>query len=182
MKVTPTAIPDLLVLEPRVHGDARGFFLESFNRRAFREATGIDADFVQDNHSRSAQGVLRGLHYQLRQAQGKLVRVVRGSVYDVAVDIRKSSPTCGQWVGLELSEENQRQLWIPPGFAHGFLVLSASADFLYKTTDYYAPEHERCIAWNDPALGVEWPQVPGGPRLSAKDQVGTPFAQAELSA
>jgi dTDP-4-dehydrorhamnose 3,5-epimerase len=150
----------------------------------FRELTGVDAEFVQDNHSRSAQGVLRGLHYQLRQPQGKLVRVVRGSVYDVAVDIRKSSPTCGQAVGLVLSEENQRQLWIPPGFAHGFLVLTESADFLYKTTDYYAPEHERCIAWDDPALGVEWPlhQLPQGPRLSAKDQAGTPFARAEVFA
>lgn len=179
MKVTPTAIPDLLVVEPKVFGDARGFFFESFNRKAFRDATGIDADFVQDNHSRSARGVLRGLHYQLRQAQGKLVRVVRGSVYDVAVDVRKSSATFGRWVGLELSEENQRQLWIPPGFAHGFLVLSDSADFLYKTTDYYAPEHERCVAWNDPTLAIDWP-LDGRPQVSAKDAAGLPLGQAEV--
>lgn len=179
MKVTPTAIPDLLLVEPKVFGDARGFFFESFNRKAFRDATGIDADFVQDNHSRSARGVLRGLHYQLRQAQGKLVRVVRGSVYDVAVDVRKSSATFGRWVGLELSEENQRQLWIPPGFAHGFLVLSDAADFLYKTTDYYAPEHERCIAWNDPTLAIDWP-LDGRPQVSAKDAAGLPLGQAEV--
>ena len=179
MKVTPTAIPDLLVVEPKVFGDARGFFFESYNRQAFREASGIDADFVQDNHSRSARGVLRGLHYQLRQAQGKLVRVVRGSVYDVAVDVRRSSPTFGRWVGLELSEDNHRQLWIPPGFAHGFLVLSDSADFLYKTTDYYAPQHERCIAWNDPTLAIDWP-LDGAPQVSAKDAAGLPLGQAEV--
>ena len=157
MRAIPTSIPEVLVLEPKVFGDARGFFYESFNRRAFRDATGIDADFVQDNHSRSTRGVLRGLHYQLRQPQGKLVRVVRGSVFDVAVDLRRSSPTFGQWVGETLSDENQRQLWIPPGFGHGFLVLSESADFTYKMTDYYAPEHERCVAWDDPALGIRWP-------------------------
>ena len=145
-------------MEPRVFGDARGFFFESFNQRAFNQATGLTLNFVQDNHSRSAQGVLRGLHYQIQQPQGKLVRVARGRVFDVAVDIRRSAPTFGRWVGVELSEENQRQLWVPPGFAHGFLVLSESADFLYKTTDYYAPEHERCIAWNDPQLAISWPK------------------------
>lgn len=157
MKVTSTSIPDVLIIEPRVFGDERGFFFESYNQQAFKAATGIEAHFVQDNHSRSAQGVLRGLHYQLEQAQGKLVRVVRGAVFDVAVDIRKTSATFGQWVGVELSEANYRQLWVPPGFAHGFLTLSESADFLYKTTDYYAPQHERCIAWNDPTLGIDWP-------------------------
>jgi dTDP-4-dehydrorhamnose 3,5-epimerase len=181
VQAIPTAIPDVLIIEPKVFGDARGFFLESFNQRAFREATGLDLDFVQDNHSRSAGGVLRGLHYQLRQAQGKLVRVVRGSVYDVAVDVRKSSPTFGRWVGVELSESNHRQLWVPPGFAHGFLVTSESADFLYKTTDYYAPEHERCIAWNDPAIGIHWP-LAGTPVLSVKDQQGQLLAQAEVYA
>lgn len=183
MKVTPTAIPEVLVLEPRVFGDARGFFLESFNRRAFRAAAGSDPDFVQDNHSRSARGVLRGLHYQVRQPQGKLVRVVRGAVFDVAVDIRRGSPTFGRWAGVELSEENQRQLWVPEGFAHGFVVLSESADFLYKTTDYYAPEHERCIAWNDPDLAIAWPLGQHGiaePQLSAKDRQGTPLRSAEL--
>ena len=160
MKVTSTSIPDVLIIEPRVFGDERGFFFESYNQQAFKAATGIEAHFVQDNHSRSAQGVLRGLHYQLEQAQGKLVRVVRvvrGAVFDVAVDISKTSATFGQWVGVELSEANHRQLWMPPGFAHGFLTLSESADFLYKTTDYYAPQHERCIAWNDPTLGIDWP-------------------------
>ena len=168
MNVVKTEIPGLLILEPRVFGDARGFFMESFNARAFQEATGLDVDFVQDNHSRSTRGVLRGLHYQIQQPQGKLVRVVRGSVFDVAVDLRKGSPTFGKWDGVELSEDNNRQLWIPPGFAHGFLVTSESADFLYKTTDYYAPEFERSLAWNDPAVGVEWP-LTGEPLLSAKD-------------
>ena len=183
MKVTPTAIPDVLIIEPRVFGDARGFFYESFNQQAFDAATGARLQFVQDNHSRSAQGVLRGLHYQLApKAQGKLVRVVRGSVFDVAVDIRRGSPTFGQWAGVELSEDNHRQLWIPPGFAHGFLVLSESADFLYKTTDYYSPEHERCIAWDDPAIGVAWPDVGLAPQLSAKDQQGKALAQAEVFA
>jgi dTDP-4-dehydrorhamnose 3,5-epimerase len=183
MNVTRTAIPDVLIIEPKVFGDARGFFFESFNERAFRDAAGLDLRFVQDNHSRSAKGVLRGLHYQLQQPQGKLVRVVRGAVFDVAVDIRRSSPTFGKWVGTELSEENHRQLWVPPGFAHGFLVLSDSADFLYKTTDYYAPQHERCIAWNDPSLGVAWPLAQAGiaqPALSAKDQAGKSLGTADL--
>jgi dTDP-4-dehydrorhamnose 3,5-epimerase len=178
MKVTPTAIPDVLVFEPKVFGDARGFFLESFNRKGFREAVGADVEFVQDNHSRSSRGVLRGLHYQLQQPQGKLVRVTRGAVFDVAVDIRRSSPTFGKWVGVELSEDNHRHVWIPAGFAHGFLVLSESADFLYKTSDYYAPAHERCIAWNDPALGIEWPCTEP-PLVSAKDALGLPLSAAE---
>jgi dTDP-4-dehydrorhamnose 3,5-epimerase len=179
MQVTPTAIPDVLLIEPKVFGDARGFFFESFNEDTFFQATGLDLQFVQDNHSRSAKDVLRGLHYQIEQAQGKLVRVVRGAVFDVAVDIRRSSPTFGQWVGEELSEDNHRQLWVPPGFAHGFLVLSDSADFLYKTTDYYAPEFERCIAWNDATIGIQWP-LQDEPRLSAKDQAGLALSQAEL--
>ena len=179
MKVTPTAIPEVLVIEPKVFGDARGFFFESFNRNAFCEATGLDMDFVQDNHSRSGKGVLRGLHYQVQQPQGKLVRVVRGAVFDVAVDIRKDSPSFGKWAGTELSEDNHRQLWIPPGFAHGFLVLSDSADFLYKTTDYYAPHHERCIAWNDPSIGIAWPDGVQ-PLLSAKDANGKPLAEADV--
>jgi len=179
VKVTKTSLPEILVIEPLVFGDERGFFLESFNARTIKHATGLDLTFVQDNHSRSEQGVLRGLHYQIKQPQGKLVRVVRGAVFDVAVDIRKSSPTFGQWEGTELTEDNHRQLWVPPGFAHGFLVLSDSADFLYKTTDYYAPEHERCISWNDPAIGIEWP-IEGDPQLSAKDQHGLPLAEAEL--
>ena len=180
MKSISTAIADVFILEPKVFGDTRGFFFESFNSRAFAEATGLDVNFVQDNHSRSARGVLRGLHYQARQPQGKLVRVVRGSVFDVAVDIRKTSPTFGKWVGVELTEDNHRQLWVPPGLAHGFLVISESADFLYKTTDYYAPEHERCLAWNDPAIGIDWP-LEGEPQLSAKDQLGKLLADAELS-
>ena len=179
MNITPTTIPDLLVIEPKVFGDARGFFYESFNQKAFNEATGLNLNFVQDNHSRSAKGVLRGLHYQIQQPQGKLVRVVRGSVFDVAVDIRKGSPTFGQWVGMELSEENHKQLWIPAGFAHGFMVTSDSAEFLYKTTDYYAPEHERCMAWNDPALGIQWPST-ASPSLSAKDQQGLVLCEAEI--
>ena len=180
MKVTRTEIPDVLVLEPKVFGDARGFFLESYNEKVFREATGLGVTFVQDNHSRSGKGVLRGMHYQLKHAQGKLVRVVRGSVFDVAVDVRRSSPTFGKWVGVELSEENHRQFWIPPGFAHGFIVLSDSADFLYKATDYYAPEHERCIAWDDPEIGIVWPDVGAAPLLSEKDRRGLPLARAEL--
>lgn len=173
MNVVATALPEVLILEPKVFGDARGFFFESFNQRAFNAATGLDAHFVQDNHSRSVKGVLRGLHYQIQQPQGKLVRVVRGSVFDVAVDIRKSSSQFGHWVGVELSEDNHRQLWVPPGFAHGFIVTSDSADFLYKTTDYYAPAFERCIAWNDPGLAIAWP-VEGNaqPLVSAKDQAG----------
>lgn len=179
MQVTQTAIPEVLILEPKVFGDSRGFFMESFNARTFRELTGLDVSFVQDNHSRSSHGVLRGLHYQLLQPQGKLVRVVRGRVFDVAVDARRSSPTFGQWVGTELSEENNRQFWVPPGFAHGFVVLSESADFLYKTTDYYVPQHERCIAWNDPAIGIDW-QFDGVPQLSAKDREGKLLAEAEV--
>ena len=179
MKVIPTAIPDLLILEPKVFGDARGFFMESFNAKAFRDATGLDVSFVQDNHSRSGKGVLRGLHYQIEQAQGKLVRVTRGAVFDVAVDLRQSSPTFGQWVGIELSEENNRQFWIPPGFAHGFLVTSDSADFLYKTTDYYAPQFERSLAWNDPTVGVAWPLEGITPLLSAKDLAGKALAECE---
>lgn len=179
MKATRLAIPDVVLIEPKVFGDARGFFFESFNQKTFNEATGTNHPFVQDNHSRSSQGVLRGLHYQIQQPQGKLVRVARGKVWDVAVDIRKSSPTFGQWVGAELSEDNQHQLWVPPGFAHGFVVLSESADFLYKTTDYYAPEHERCIAWNDPQLAIRWPYE-GEPRLSAKDAQGLALAAAEV--
>ena len=179
MHVIPTAIPDVLIIEPKLFGDARGFFFESYNEHAFAQATGLNLNFVQDNHSRSAQGVLRGLHYQIRQPQGKLVRVVRGSVFDVAVDLRRSSPTFGRWVGVELSESNYRQLWVPPGFAHGFVVTSESADFLYKTTDYYAPEHERSIAWNDPAIGIQWP-MDGAPALSARDQQGVSLAQAEV--
>ncbi|MEO1751826.1 dTDP-4-dehydrorhamnose 3,5-epimerase [Thiofaba sp. EF100] len=179
MKVIPTAIPEVLILEPKVFGDSRGFFMESYNARTFGEATGLDIQFVQDNHSRSVKGVLRGLHYQLQQPQGKLVRVVRGMVFDVAVDVRKSSPTFGRWVGIELSEDNHRQLWIPAGFAHGFLVLSENADFLYKTTDYYAPEHERCIAWDDPTIGIEWP-LDAPPLLSAKDRLGISLMEAEV--
>ncbi len=178
MKIRMTNIPDVLVLEPRVFGDDRGFFLESFNARQFHEATGLDLNFVQDNHSRSARNVLRGLHYQIHQAQGKLVRCVRGSVFDVAVDLRRASPTFGQWVGETLSEENKLQMWIPPGFAHGFVVLSESADFLYKTTDYYAPEHERCLAWNDPTVAVNWP-LNDEPLLSAKDREGRALAEAD---
>ncbi len=179
MKVTATAIPEVLIIEPKVFGDERGFFYESFNQRAFNEATGLAHNFVQDNHSRSSKGVLRGLHYQVQNPQGKLVRVARGSVFDVAVDIRKSSPSFGQWVGVELSEQNHRQLWVPTGFAHGFLVTSDSADFLYKTTDYYAPQFERCIAWDDAAIGIEWP-AGLAPQLSAKDSTGLLLAAAEV--
>lgn len=178
MKVVPTAIPEVLIIEPLVFEDGRGFFFESFNQRAFNQAVGQEVQFVQDNHSRSARGVLRGLHYQLLRPQGKLVRVVRGAVFDVAVDIRRSSPTFGRWTGAMLTEDNCRQMWIPPGFAHGFLVISESADFLYKTTDYYASEHERCIIWNDAELAIEWP-VPMGLQLSAKDAKGCSFAAAE---
>jgi dTDP-4-dehydrorhamnose 3,5-epimerase len=178
MKCIPTTIPDVLIIEPKVFGDPRGFFFESFNRRQFAELSGRDADFVQDNHSRSAKNVLRGLHYQIRQPQGKLVRVVQGEVFDVAVDIRKSSPTFGQWVGEILSAENKRMLWIPEGFAHGFVVLSDTAEFLYKTTDYWAPEFERSIAWNDPAINIQWP-LHGEPTLSAKDQQAQRLAEAE---
>ena len=181
MKATRLAIPDVVLIEPKVFGDARGFFFESFNQKAFNEATGTNHQFVQDNHSRSAKGVLRGLHYQIQQPQGKLVRVVRGAVIDVAVDIRKSSPTFGQWVAEELSEDNHRQLWVPPGFAHGFVVLSDTAEFLYKTTDYYAPAHERCILWNDETLAIHWP-AGIQPILSAKDAQGKAFVDAEVFA
>jgi len=179
MKATPLAIPDVLLIEPKVFGDARGFFYESYNQKAFEAAVGMAVDFVQDNHSRSVKGVLRGLHYQIQQAQGKLVRVVQGSVFDVAVDIRRSSPTFGQWVGAMLTEENKHQLWVPGGFAHGFLVLSDTAEFLYKTTDYYAPEHERCIAWNDPELNIDWP-LDVEPTLSLKDGQGQSLADAHV--
>jgi dTDP-4-dehydrorhamnose 3,5-epimerase len=178
VKATPTAIPDVLIIEPKVFGDDRGFFFESFNQAAFDAAVGKHVSFVQDNHSRSAKGVLRGLHYQIQQPQGKLVRVTRGAVYDVAVDIRKSSPTFGQWVGVELSEQNQKQFWVPAGFAHGFLVMSDSADFLYKTTEYYAPNHEKCIVWNDCSLNIQWPIEGFKPLLSEKDQRGEKFEQA----
>lgn len=178
MKVVPTAIPEVLILEPSVFGDDRGFFFESFNARTFEQATGVKRQFVQDNHSKSARNVLRGLHYQIRQPQGKLVRVVRGEVFDVAVDLRKSSKTFGQWVGVHLSGENKRQLWVPEGFAHGFVVLSDTAEFLYKTTDYYAPEYERTLLWNDPVLGIQWP-FDGHPKLAPKDATGTPLSDSE---
>jgi dTDP-4-dehydrorhamnose 3,5-epimerase len=179
MQIIQTAIPDVLLIQPKVFGDERGFFFESFNLRRFTELTGMAANFVQDNHSKSARHVLRGLHYQIKQAQGKLVRVVAGEVWDVAVDIRKSSPTFGQWVGLNLSAENKRSLWIPEGFAHGFVVLSETAEFLYKTTDYWAPESERCILWNDSSLAIDWQLNGATPLLSGKDQAGLPFKQAE---
>lgn len=183
MNVTRTAIPDVLVIEPRVYGDPRGFFFESWNDRSFKAATGLDVGFVQDNHSRSACGVLRGLHYQLSRPQGKLVWAATGRVFDVAVDLRRSSPTFGRSVCVELSDENHLQLWIPPGFAHGFLVLSGSADFLYKATDYYDRTDERTVAWDDPALAIPWPSLPGGrPALSVKDAAGTRFAEAETYA
>ncbi len=182
MNAIPTPIDGLLVLEPKVFGDERGFFMESYNQRMFRELTGTAPEFVQDNHSRSARGVLRGLHYQLQQPQGKLVRVVSGVVFDVAVDLRRASPTFGRWHGVELSGENKRQFWVPAGFAHGFVVLSETADFLYKTTDFYAPQHERCIAWNDPTLAIDWHLGGIEPTLSAKDLAGLKFEQAEVFA
>ncbi|OYT91829.1 MAG: dTDP-4-dehydrorhamnose 3,5-epimerase [Burkholderiales bacterium PBB3] len=178
MKASRCKIADVFLIEPKVFGDERGFFYESFNQKVFNEATGAQWSFVQDNHSKSSQGVLRGLHYQIVQPQGKLVRVVSGEVFDVAVDIRKDSPTYGQWVGEILSGTNHRQLWVPPGLAHGFLVLSESAEFLYKTTDYYAPAHERCIVWNDPTLGIAWPSIQAEPKLSAKDAAGIAFVDA----
>jgi len=181
MNVIRTSLPGVLLIEPRVFADARGFFFESFNARAFRDATGVEAGFVQDNHAHSAGGVLRGLHYQIEQPQGKLVRVVAGEVFDVAVDLRRGSPTFGSWEGFTLSADDRRMLWVPPGFAHGYLVVSASADVLYKTTDYWAPQHERCLRWDDPTVGVRWP-LPGGaaPILSAKDGAGAPFGEAEV--
>jgi len=178
VRVVPTTLPDVLLIEPSVFGDQRGFFFESWNRRAFSEA-GVEAEFVQDNHSRSGHNVLRGLHYQVEHAQGKLVRVCAGTVFDVAIDIRRSSPTFGRWIGMELSAENKRMLWIPAGFAHGFLVTSDSAEFLYKTTDYWYPEHERTLLWNDPALAIEWP-LDGPPTVAAKDAAGRPLASADL--
>lgn len=179
MKVTPLSVPNVLLIEPNVFGDERGFFFESFNHARFEKAVGKKLHFVQDNHSRSVKGVLRGLHYQIKQPQGKLVRVVEGTVFDVAVDLRMSSPTFGLWAGEILSAENKRQLWVPEGFAHGFVVLSETADFLYKTTDYYAPEHERCIAWNDSLINIKWP-LQGAPELSAKDKNGQSLNQAEV--
>lgn len=181
MKCTPLAIPEVVLIEPNVFGDERGFFFESFNQARFEAAIGRSVQFVQDNHSRSAKNVLRGLHYQIQQPQGKLVRVVQGEVFDVAVDLRKSSPNFGKWVGEILSAENKRQLWVPEGFAHGFVVLSESAEFLYKTTDYYAPQYERCIFWNDATLGIAWPQGIQ-PVLSAKDAKGLPFRESEVFA
>ena len=178
MKITPTKIPEVLVIEPKVFEDSRGFFYESFNERSFAQKTGVITEFVQDNHSRSVKNVLRGLHYQIQQPQGKLVRVVVGAVLDVAVDIRKSSPSFGQWVSCLLSAENKRQFWVPSGFAHGFLVVSEVAEVLYKTTDYYAPGHERCILWNDPDLAIAWNLEE--PVISAKDQAGVPFKSAEV--
>jgi dTDP-4-dehydrorhamnose 3,5-epimerase len=178
LKITPTAIPEVLVVEPKIFGDERGFFFESFNQAKFEAAIGRQVNFVQDNHSKSAKNVLRGLHYQIQQPQGKLVRVVKGEVFDVAVDIRKSSPTFGQWVGEILSADNKKQLWVPEGFAHGFVVLTDTAEFLYKTTDYYAPEYERSILWNDPAIAVKWP-ILGEPILSIKDQQAKTLAIAE---
>jgi dTDP-4-dehydrorhamnose 3,5-epimerase len=179
MQVVQTAIPEVLILEPKVFGDDRGFFFESFNQQTFQNLTGINAQFEQDNHSKSAANVLRGLHYQIEQAQGKLVRVTAGEVFDVAVDIRRQSATFGKWVGVLLSAENKRQLWVPPGFAHGFVVLKDNTEFLYKTTDYYAPQHERCIRWDDPTIGIEWP-VTQALILSGKDQLGVALSQAEV--
>ena len=183
MNILPTRLPGVLLIEPRVFGDDRGFFFESFNARAFAQATGVTADFVQDNHSHSARGVLRGLHYQIEQPQGKLVRAVTGEVFDAVVDLRRSSPTFGHWEGFILSAENKRMLWVPPGFGHGYFVLSERTDFLYKTTDYYAPQHERCVLWSDPAVGVRWPLAPGQqPVLSAKDAIGATLQTAETFA
>ena len=179
MKITRTSLHDVLLVEPRVFKDARGHFLESYNRAAFAAATGLDVDFVQDNQSSSGRGVLRGLHYQINQPQGKLVRVTEGAIFDVAVDLRSASPTFGRWVGAELSADNFRQIWVPPGFAHGFLVLGESATVLYKTTDYYAPAHERCLLWNDAQVGIAWPLQGTSPQLSAKDLAGASLAQAE---
>ena len=177
--VTPTALPEVLILEPKVFGDARGFFFESFNQRDFAQATGLDLQFVQDNHSRSVKGVLRGLHYQIQHPQGKLVRVTRGEVFDVVVDLRRSSPNFGRWDGVLLSADNKRQLWVPPGFAHGFVVTSDTAEFLYKTTDYWYPEFERSLLWNDPAVGVQWP-LKTVPQLAAKDAAAKTLSEAEV--
>ncbi len=179
MKVVPLAIPDVMVIEPQIFGDDRGFFYESYNAKAFAEKTGVSLQFVQDNHSRSAKNVLRGLHYQIQQAQGKLVRVTAGEVFDVAVDLRRSSPTFGQWVGVHLSAANKHQLWVPPGFGHGFVVLSDYAEFLYKTTDYYAPQYDRSLRWDDPDIGIQWP-ISEAPILSAKDQNAKLLREAEV--
>lgn len=179
MNIIPTKIPEVLIFEPKVFGDDRGFFFESFNQNVFKDATGLDVEFVQDNHSKSSKGVLRGLHYQIKQPQGKLVRVTSGEVVDVAVDIRKSSSTFGQWVAINLSAENKRQLWVPAGFAHGFVVLSDTAEFLYKTTDYYAPENERCIRWDDETLSIDW-HFAGQPQVSEKDSKGSAFNEADI--
>ncbi|MBC2742005.1 MAG: dTDP-4-dehydrorhamnose 3,5-epimerase [Desulfosarcina sp.] len=179
MNIFPTDISDILIIEPKVFGDDRGFFFESYNEKKFKEMTGVEVAFVQDNHSRSKQNVLRGLHYQIKQPQGKLVRVITGDVFDVAVDIRRFSPTFGKWIGECLTAENKKQMWVPPGFAHGFLVLSDVAEFIYKTTDYYAPEHERCIQWNDPDLSIHWP-LTGNPLVSEKDEKGVLFKDAEV--
>jgi dTDP-4-dehydrorhamnose 3,5-epimerase len=181
MQISPTSLAGVVILEPKVFSDARGSFCETFNRQRFKELTGSDADFVQDNHSKSARNVLRGLHYQIEHTQGKLVRVAAGEVFDVSVDLRRSSPTFGQWFGITLSAANGKQLWIPPGFAHGFVVTSDSAEFLYKTTDYWSPQHERCIVWNDPAIGIEWP-IEGQPIISAKDLDGKLLKDAEVFA
>jgi dTDP-4-dehydrorhamnose 3,5-epimerase len=179
MQIIPSEIPDVLLLEPKVFGDDRGFFMESFNQQVFQDKTGLEVAFVQDNHSRSGQHVLRGMHYQIQQPQGKLVRVIIGEIFDVVVDLRRSSPTFGKWVGYTLSAENKHQLWVPPGFAHGFLVTSEVAEVLYKTTDYYAPQHERSLLWNDPAVGILWP-LTADPMLSKKDQAGVPLADCEV--
>ena len=179
-EVTTTALPGVLIVRPIIHGDNRGFFFESFNSRSFADSTGLNVNFVQDNHSRSEKGVLRGLHYQIHQAQGKLIRVVEGSIFDVAVDIRRGSPTFGKWVGVELSADNKKQLWVPPDFAHGFLVTSDVAQVLYKTTDYYAPEYERSIMWDDPDIGIEWPELGAYPLLSDKDKYASALTQIEL--
>jgi dTDP-4-dehydrorhamnose 3,5-epimerase len=181
MQIVETSLPGVVILEPKVFGDERGFFFESFNARRFAELTGVTKTFVQDNHSRSVRGVLRGLHYQIRQPQGKLVRVIAGEVFDVAVDVRRSSPNFGKWAGIHLSAENKRHVWIPEGFAHGFVVLSETAEFLYKTTDYWAPAHERCVRWDDPALAIDWPYR-GVPQVSAKDAQGKALADAEVFA
>lgn len=178
MQIVKTTIPDVIIFEPKVFGDERGFFFESFNAKVFEQATGLNPTFVQDNHSKSAKNVLRGLHYQIEQAQGKLVRVTQGEVFDVAVDLRQSSATFGKWVSTHLSGENKRQMWIPPGFAHGFLVLSETAEFLYKTTDFYSPQHECCLKWDDPTIGIEWP-LQASPLLSAKDNAGLSLQQAQ---
>ena len=185
MNIIQTDLPEVLILEPKVFGDERGFFYESFNAKTFAACIGVNTEFVQDNHSRSAKGVLRGLHYQIQQAQGKLVRVIAGEVFDVAVDVRRSSPNFGKWTSAVLSGSNSRQMWIPPGFAHGFIVTSEHAEFLYKTTDYWAPEYERCLLWNDPALAINWPLdgvIDGAPSLSGKDQLGKLLADAEVFA